>query len=140
SPPSLIDRRPAVWLRRACGGRDQQRSTRLHQNADALVSRPITWRGPGPVRDVRVAPRSRKALVAEDNATVRLLVESVVHSFGFEVTAVSDGAQAQSRIFAERPDLLVLDVLLPTVGGQVLIGTLKAIKRDAKVIAVSGVG
>ena len=70
---------------------------------------------------------------------MRLLVESVVRSLGFEVTAVSDGAHAQSRIFAERPDLLVLDFLLPMVGGQVLVGTLKAINRDAKVIAVSGV-
>src|SRR5438067_848824 len=130
-PPALIDRRPAVRLRRACGGRHQQRSTRLHQNADVPVSRPSTWRGPGPVCDVRLAPRSRKALVAEDNVSARLLVETVVRSFGLEVTAVSDGAQAQSCIFAERPDLLVLDILLPTVGGQVLIGTLKAIKRDA---------
>lgn len=85
-------------------------------------------------------PTARKALIAEDNATVRLLAETVLRGFGFDVTAVSDGAQAQSLLFAEHPDLFVVDVGLPTVNGQLLIGTLRAISRRAKIVAISGFG
>ena len=103
-----------------------------------LLAGRILGQGPGPVGDVRVALRSRKALVAEDNATVRVLVETIVRDLGFDVTTVSGGAEAQSRLFVERPDLFIVDLLLPTVSGQLLIRTLKAIKRDARIIAISG--
>ena len=85
-----------------------------------------------------MAPRSRKALVAEDNPTVRVFVETIVQDLGFDVSTVSGGAQARSLLFVEQPDLFIVDMLLPTVGGQLLIRTLKALKRDARIIAISG--
>jgi CheY-like chemotaxis protein len=83
-------------------------------------------------------PIPKMALLAEDNPTVREVIAAVVSRLGFEVTAVTDGATAQARLFASPPDLLVVDIGLPTVSGTLLIRTLKALKWRAKAIAISG--
>src|SRR5437868_3932363 len=95
-PPALID----VDRLSGCGGRVAAVTRSAQHDCTGtpmdLSAGLALGQGPGPVGDVRVAPRCRKALVAEDNATVRVLVETIVRDLGFDVTAVSGGAEAQS--------------------------------------------
>ena len=58
-----------------------------------------------------------RVLVAEDDQGVR---ESLVRSLrfeGYDVVAVTDGAQALDVAAAERPDVVVLDVMMPRMDG-----------------------
>ncbi|BBF99448.1 winged helix family two component transcriptional regulator [Pseudonocardia autotrophica] len=56
-------------------------------------------------------------LVVDDDERVRTLVTWQLEADGFAVVAASDGAAALDRIAADRPDLVVLDLSLPGVGG-----------------------
>ena len=56
----------------------------------------------------------QRILVVEDSDMVRGYTRNVLSSLGYDVTSVSDGAQALARIEAgDKPDLLLTDVLLP---------------------------
>jgi CheY-like chemotaxis protein len=62
-----------------------------------------------------------KVLLVEDNSDVRRLFAIGLNQRGFEVKLAANGAEAVERIQAERPDVILLDWLMPLMnGGQVL--------------------
>ncbi len=62
-----------------------------------------------------------KVLIVEDNSDVRHLYAIGLNRRGFEVKLASDGAQALERIRTEKPDVILLDWLMPVMdGGEVL--------------------
>jgi two-component system response regulator MprA len=58
-----------------------------------------------------------KVLVVEDDQRVRDAVVRALTFEGYEVTTAVDGADGLLRIAAERPDVVVLDVMMPNVDG-----------------------
>ena len=59
----------------------------------------------------------RILIVEDDRRLAELTQEYLQSSGGFEVSIESDGACAAERIIEERPDLVVLDLMLPGVDG-----------------------
>ena len=57
------------------------------------------------------------ALVIEDEKEIRELIRYNLERDGFRVTAVADGEEGLQRVFAARPDVLVLDLMLPGRNG-----------------------
>ena len=58
-----------------------------------------------------------RIVVADDDVDIRELVEFKLTTMGHEVVAVGDGAAALAACRAQRPDLAVLDVMMPGVSG-----------------------
>ncbi|MCA9972011.1 MAG: response regulator transcription factor [Anaerolineales bacterium] len=56
-------------------------------------------------------------LVADDEANIRDLARMYLEKDGFQVTTVTDGAQALAQVKQAPPDLLVLDLMMPEVDG-----------------------
>ena len=56
-------------------------------------------------------------LVIEDEKEIRELIRYNLEREGFRVTAVADGEEGLQRVFAARPDVLVLDLMLPGRNG-----------------------
>ena len=59
----------------------------------------------------------KRALVCEDDKPIRALVSRVVQREGFAVDTARDGAEALSKLRNDEYDLLVLDLMMPRVGG-----------------------
>lgn len=60
-------------------------------------------------------------LVVDDEPTIRLLVSRGLAAQGYEVVEAADGQEALDRLDEVRPDLVILDVVMPNLGGwQVL--------------------
>jgi len=60
---------------------------------------------------------TKKILVVDDSKTA-LLVESMILKKGpYELVTASDGAEAVEKAITERPDLILMDVLMPRMGG-----------------------
>ncbi len=66
-------------------------------------------------------PGKIKVLIVEDNSDVRRLYAIGLNQKGFEVKLASDGAQALERIRTEKPDIILLDWLLPLMDGGEMI-------------------
>ena len=58
-----------------------------------------------------------RILVADDDVDIRELVEFKLSTLGHEVVAVADGASAVEEVRRRRPDLAVLDVMMPGMSG-----------------------
>ncbi|WP_435742191.1 response regulator transcription factor [Nocardioides sp. SYSU DS0663] len=58
-----------------------------------------------------------RILVADDDVDIRELVEFKLSTLGHDIVAVSDGAAAVEACRADRPDLAVLDVMMPGFSG-----------------------
>jgi two-component system response regulator MtrA len=56
---------------------------------------------------------ARTILVVDDEATLREALVEALESDGFRVVAAADGREALLRFRAERPDLVLLDLMLP---------------------------
>ncbi|MDP5313439.1 response regulator transcription factor [Streptomyces poriferorum] len=69
---------------------------------------------------------SARILVAEDDAKQARLIRIYLEQAGDEVQIVSDGRSAIDRARSSRPDLLVLDVMMPNVDGLDVCRILRA--------------
>ncbi|HSJ74549.1 MAG TPA: response regulator transcription factor [Miltoncostaeaceae bacterium] len=67
-----------------------------------------------------------RLLVVEDDPQVRAMLTRALRYEGFEVAAACDGSEAMASLRASRPDLLLLDLLLPDADGVELCGRLRA--------------
>ncbi len=74
-----------------------------------------------------------RILVVDDEPNITELVSMALRYEGFEVDVASDGRTALARAATFRPDLMVLDVMLPDVDG---FGVLKRIRGDGHRVSV----
>ncbi|MGH8353796.1 MAG: response regulator, partial [Pseudomonas sp.] len=59
----------------------------------------------------------RRVLVVDDVATNRVLMVHLLQRFGFAVSEASNGQEGLERAHAERPDLILMDLMMPVMDG-----------------------
>jgi two-component system response regulator EvgA len=83
-------------------------------------------------------PRPTNALIVDDEAHVRVLIRVLLKQLGIEtVWEAPDGASALEKAAAHKPDVVLLDINLPQVGGLEVLAKLKAAHPKIPVIIVS---
>lgn len=75
-------------------------------------------------------PNGKRILAVDDEPNIARLVKVVLERCGYEVETAENGLQALARIKANRPDLLISDVMMPEMDGFELMA---AIRSDAKI-------
>jgi len=78
-------------------------------------------------------PASR-IMIVEDGETIRLAVAAALRSHGYEVSASRDGSMMESELAAHRPDLVLLDVMLPGRDGFELLEIVRAASTAAVIM------
>ena len=71
-----------------------------------------------------------RILIADDTDSDRLILESIVRKEGHLPMSVSDGAQAVEVFRSRRPDLVLMDALMPTMDGFEAAQQIKALAGD----------
>jgi CheY-like chemotaxis protein len=66
-----------------------------------------------------------KVLIADDDRLVRTMLADLLGELGHVVVAAENGAEAVALVARERPDVVVLDLLMPRLSG---LDALKAIR------------
>ncbi|WP_326952782.1 MULTISPECIES: response regulator transcription factor [unclassified Amycolatopsis] len=77
------------------------------------------------------APR---ILVVEDAEAIRVAVETALSTAGFDVRALPDGAGLEAELSRARPDLVVLDVMLPGRDGFELLRVIRRLSAAGVVM------
>lgn len=67
-----------------------------------------------------------KVLVVDDEPNIVLSLEFLMQQAGFEVTTAEDGETALARVAEAAPDLVLLDISLPGIGGFDVLERLRA--------------
>ncbi len=68
----------------------------------------------------------KKILIIEDDPQVLRLCDHILAQEGFEIVKASSGAEALKKIQEDRPDLLIVDLMLPDMNGAEIIQEAKA--------------
>jgi len=84
---------------------------------------------------------AKKVLVVDDDPDVRLFNTTVLEENGYLPLEAENGEEGLRMIKAEKPDLIILDVLMPRQSGIRLYRELKtnAGLKDLKVMILSGI-
>jgi two-component system response regulator AtoC len=79
-----------------------------------------------------------KILVVDDEPSIRKYLQTLLEVDGFEVATVSSGKEALKRVGeGERPDYIILDVLMPEIDGLETLRQLMQIDRSINVLMLS---
>jgi two-component system OmpR family response regulator len=79
----------------------------------------------------------RRVLVADDEEYTRDLLATALRFVGYEVGLAADGQEAYAAVRAFRPDLIVLDVMMPARDGFEVLDALRRDGVDTPVIFLS---
>jgi DNA-binding response OmpR family regulator len=82
----------------------------------------------------------QRVLVVDDDPTVSDVVRRYLEREGLTVELAGDGQQALDAYDAERPDLVVLDLMLPGIDGLEVCRRLRAHDRSLPVIMLTALG
>ncbi len=75
-------------------------------------------------------------LVVEDSVTQREMIKDLLKGSGLTVTVASDGVEALEQIQGNRPDLVVLDIVMPRMNGYEVCRRLKSDPKTQNVPVV----
>ena len=73
----------------------------------------------------------KKILVVDDEEGLRLLYEEVLKAEGYEVLTARNGREAIQQLEAGKPDLIILDIVMPVMDGMEALG--RIVGKDRKI-------
>nr|WP_097278962.1 response regulator [Caenispirillum bisanense] len=85
-------------------------------------------------------PAEPHLLVVDDDREIRDLLGRFLVRHGFRVTTAADGVEMRARMAEDRPDLVVLDLMLPGDDGLTLCRTLRAEGDRTPIVMLTAMG
>jgi len=81
----------------------------------------------------------KRILIVEDEADIREAIAEAIAQAGFVVSTAENGATGIQIAFSEHPDLILLDIIMPIMGGHAFLEKLRNDPwgRNAKVIMLT---
>lgn len=77
-------------------------------------------------------------LVVDDDEYIRELFEEYLTEVGIDVIDAHDGNQTIEKLKTSKPDMLILDLLMPNMDGYSLIETIRQSDKNVPLIVISG--
>jgi len=117
----------------------------MDKRSRGRVARPAASRPPSRVArergggSVAERPAARKVLVVDDDPDMRAAVAEFLNMQGFEVVEASNGLEALLQVKRLRPHGVVLDIMMPRLGGVQALRHIRAFDPRITVVVVSGV-
>lgn len=86
-------------------------------------------------------PKNKKILLGEDDDSIREMYQIKFESSGIEVDVAKDGKEALVKAIRIKPDLLLLDLRMPIIDGEIVLRKLQRFKwaQHMKVIVMSNI-
>jgi two-component system chemotaxis response regulator CheY len=78
-----------------------------------------------------------RVLVVDDSALSRRTLRQILEPAGYEVAEAADGLNALEQYFVERPDIVLLDLVMKGMYGLDVLNKLREIDATVKVVVVS---
>ena len=78
-----------------------------------------------------------KILIVDDSAMTRRTMRQILESAGYDVAEAGDGLNALERYFIEKPDVVMLDLVMKGMYGLEVLTKLRELDPGVKVIVVT---
>ncbi len=86
---------------------------------------PVHEPEPEPMRPAPEAREKKRILVVEDSPTTRKVISITLGQKGYEIIEARDGLEALSKLNDNKPDLILLDIVLPKMDGYKILEIIK---------------
>ena len=85
---------------------------------------------------------AKRILIADDEPNIVVSLEFLMKQRGYDIRVVSDGAEALTAVDEFRPDLILLDVMMPRVSGYDVCQKVRENPewKDIKIVMLSAKG
>jgi len=83
----------------------------------------------------------KKVLIVDDDVDIRKVVSKLVEKSGYEAIEAKNGVEGMSKVREDKPDLIILDMLMPKESGIRMYHELKTEEslKDIPVIVLSAI-
>lgn len=98
-------------------GRREEADPAVADRADAVLPRLVTGAALAAAFAISPTTRPPRLLLADDNATNRLLLDRMLRDQPYKLDLVADGVQAVDAYARDRPDAVILDISMPGLDG-----------------------
>ena len=84
-------------------------------------------------------PSKKKILLVDDSKTVLMMEQMILNKAAYELVIANDGRQAIAKANEEHPDLILMDVMMPEMGGFEACAHLRSVEatRGIPIIMVT---
>lgn len=84
--------------------------------------------------------KNKRVLIVDDALDYRVMLSKAFKQSGYKVYLASDGIEAYVKFFKVKPEIMLVDILLPKMRGDTLIKWVKGTElgRDTPIIVISG--
>lgn len=83
---------------------------------------------------------SERILIVEDELPMRRALEDVLAAEGYRVLSAADGEAGLQRAIAEKPDLILLDIMLPRLDGYSVCAELRRLENPVPILMLTAKG
>ncbi|HEY5910391.1 MAG TPA: response regulator transcription factor [Verrucomicrobiae bacterium] len=83
---------------------------------------------------------SARILIVEDERPMRTALEDVLTAEGYRVLSAADGSSGLERALAEKPDLLLLDIMMPKLDGYAVCAELRRLENPVPILMLTAKG
>jgi DNA-binding response OmpR family regulator len=84
--------------------------------------------------------RGPRVLVVEDEAPMRMALEDILSANGYRVLTAADGEAGMALAVSEKPDLVLLDIMMPRLDGLALCAELRRLALPVPVLMLTARG
>ena len=81
-----------------------------------------------------------KVMLVDDDASMQVLIEQIVRRGGYDFCCAGNGADGLEMLRAERPDFLILDVMLPDINGFEICEIIRGEGREVPIMFLTAKG
>jgi len=89
---------------------------------------------------VKTEPGGERILVVEDELPMRTALTDVLHGEGYRVLTAADGGSGLARAIKEKPDLILLDVMMPKLDGFGVCAELRRLANPVPILILTAKG
>jgi two-component system, OmpR family, alkaline phosphatase synthesis response regulator PhoP len=75
----------------------------------------------------------RTIMVVDDNPDIITIVKTILEGKGYNVLSASSGQELLNLLSNQKPDLIILDIMMPEMDGLEVLGRLKGITETASI-------
>ena len=83
-----------------------------------------------------MAEKKRRVLLADDEEDIKIIIQMYLESNGYEVVTAYDGLDAVEKAKETRPDLILMDIMMPIIDGIEVTRQIKAAEETKNIPVV----
>jgi DNA-binding response OmpR family regulator len=84
-----------------------------------------------------MASPGKRILLIEDDREISATISGVLDAAGYEVATAPNGVEGQKMITADKPDLVITDMMMPRMGGFPVLEFLGTLESPPRVIMIT---